>query len=417
MRFAARVAVLAALSVLQACTTSPAPRVATPTTAAAPTEARAPVTILVSIDGFRPDYRDRGVTPNLNALADAGISASMRPSFPSITFPNHWTLVTGVRPDRSGIVGNRMEDPAKPGVTFTMQTDDPFWWIESEPLWVTAERAGIRTATMFWPGANVDWKGIRPTDWQQFNGVVTDRQRVDAIIDWLRRPAETRPTFLTLYFDEVDHAGHEFGPSDSRTTEAVATVDKAIGRLRDGLAALGQPANLVIVADHGMAGISPDRLIRLYGMVPAADMRVVTDGPYAGIEPAPGKDTSVAAAVMKPNPHMQCWPKAQIPARLTYGKNPRVPSIICLADVGWMILGSPPKPDRPFKGGGAHGYDNNASDMRALFLASGPAIKPLGKIATFDNVDVAPLLRDLLGLPAGTGLDGDDAPFRAALGK
>jgi predicted AlkP superfamily pyrophosphatase or phosphodiesterase len=417
MRFAARVAVLAALSMLQACMASPAPRVATPTTTAVPAEARAPVTILVSIDGFRPDYRDRGVTPNLNALADAGISAAMRPSFPSITFPNHWTLVTGLRPDRSGIVGNRMEDKAKPGVTFTMQTDDPFWWTQSEPLWVTAERAGIRTATMFWPGANVDWKGTRPTDWQQFNGVVTDRQRVDAIIDWLRRPADTRPTFLTLYFDEVDHAGHEFGPADARTTEAVATVDKAIGRLRDGLAALGQPANLVIVADHGMAGISPDRLIKLYDMVPAADMRVVTDGPYAGIEPTLGKEASVLAAVTKPNSHMQCWPKAQIPARLAYGKNPRVPSIICLADVGWMILGSPPKPDRPFKGGGAHGYDNNAADMRALFLASGPAIKPLGKIDSFDNVDVAPLLRDLLGLPAGTGLDGDDAPFRAALAK
>ncbi len=417
MRLAVRVVVLAALSMLQACMAGPAPRVAGPATAAAPAEIRAPVTILVSIDGFRPDYLDRGVTPNLNALAAAGISASMRPSFPSITFPNHWTLVTGLRPDRSGIVGNRMEDPARPGTTFTMQTDDPFWWTESEPLWVTAERAGIRSATMFWPGSNVDWKGTRPTDWQQFNGVVTDRQRVDAIIDWLRRPADTRPAFLTLYFDEVDHAGHEFGPADARMTDAVATVDRAIGRLRDGLAALGQQANLVVVADHGMAAISPDRLIRLYDMVPAADMRVITDGPYAGIEPAPGKQASVAAALAKPVPHLQCWPRAQIPARLAYGRNPRVPAIICLADDGWMILGSPPKPDRPFKGGGAHGYDNDAPDMRALFLASGPAIKPLGKIATFDNVDVAPLLRDLLSLPAGTGLDGDDAPFRAALGK
>ena len=421
MRRIARL-LLAALTVIAApagAQTAAAPPVA-PTTAPAPdptAAARAPVTILVSIDGFRADYLTRGVTPNLSALAAGGISAAMRPSFPSVTFPNHWTLVTGLRPDRSGIVGNRMEDAAKPGVVFTMQTDDPFWWTESEPLWVTAERAGIRTATMFWPGSNVDWKGTRPTDWQQFNGAVNDRQRVDAIIDWLRRPADTRPAFLTLYFDEVDHAGHEFGPDDARTTEAVATVDAAIGRLRDGLAALGQPANLVIVADHGMAATSPDRVIRLYERLPATDARVVTDGPYAGIEPMPGKEAQVAAELARRTPHMRCWPREQVPARLAYGHNPRVPHIICLADTGWMILGTAPKPDKPFRGGGAHGFDNDAPEMRALFIANGPAITGRGTLPTFDNVDIAPLLRDLVGLPAGTGLDGDDAPFRTALGK
>lgn len=421
MRWTSRIVALAAAFALPACTTAQSVPVASPAAAApavsAPAERRAPVTILVSIDGFRADYLERGVTPNLVALAQSGISAAMRPSFPSITFPNHWTLVTGLRPDRSGIVGNKMEDPRKPGVVFTMATDDPFWWTESEPLWVTAERAGIRTATMFWPGSNVDWQGTRPTDWQQFNGAVSDRQRVDAIIDWLRRPADTRPQFLTLYFDEVDHAGHEFGPDHARTTEAVATVDKAIGRLRDGLAALGQPANLVIVADHGMAGLSADRVIPLYRSPAFADMHVVTDGPYAGVDPLPGKEAAVAAALLRPDPHMQCWRKAEIPARLAYGHNPRVPAFICLAQVGWWIQGMAPRPDRPFMLGGAHGYDNEAPEMRALFIATGPAIRPAGSIATFDNVDIAPLLRDLIGLPAGTGLDGDDAPFRAALAK
>jgi predicted AlkP superfamily pyrophosphatase or phosphodiesterase len=129
----------------------------------------------------------------------------------------------------------------------------------------------------------------------------------------------------------------------------------------------------------------------------------------------PGREARVAAVLLRPTPHMQCWRKADIPARLAYGRNRRVPAFICLAEPGWWIQATPPNPDKPIKDGGAHGYDNDAPQMRALFIATGPAIRPLGTIATFDNVDIAPLLRDLIGLPVGQGLDGDDAPFRAAL--
>jgi len=378
-------------------------------------EVRAPVTILVSIDGFRPDYMSRGVTPNLNALAAAGVSAAMRPSFPSVTFPNHWTIVTGLRPDRNGIVGNRMEDTRRPGEVFTMQTEDPFWWTEAEPIWITAEKAGIRTATMFWPGANISFADLRPSDWQQYGHEVNNRQRIDAVVDWLRRPAQTRPRFLTLYFDTVDSAGHSNGPDSPKTTEIVAEVDSAIGRLRSELAALGQPVTFVITADHGMAATSPDRVIRLDQLVDPASFRMVTGGTYAGIEPIPGKETVLAEALGKPQSHMNCWPRAQIPAALHYGKHPRVPSFICLADIGWLILDKAPPADRPLKAGGAHGYDPAAPDMAALFIASGPAIRRSTPIAGFDNVDVAPLLRTLLGLPAGSGLDGDDARFRPLL--
>jgi len=412
MRFSTRLLAALLAAGLQACVTQPAkaPQVAR----VAPQEKRAPVVILVSIDGFRADYLQRGVTPNLNQLAEAGISAAMRPSFPSITFPNHYTLVTGLRPDRNGIVGNRMEDPARPGEVFTMQSDQPYWWSQAEPIWVTAEKAGIRTATMFWPGSNVDLGGVRPRDWAQFAGAISDRQRVDGIIDWLRRPAETRPRFLTLYFDLVDHAGHEFGPDGAKTTAAVAEVDAAIGRLRVELVRLGQPATLVIVADHGMAATSPDRVIKLYGAVDPKLYRAITAGPYAGLEPQPGQEAALGAALARPVAHMQCWPKGAIPPALHYGANPRVPRFVCLAEPGWLILAKPPEPTRPLRAGGAHGYDPSAPEMAARFIASGPGIKPLGRLASFDNVSVAPLLRDLLGLPPAK-LDGDDAPFRAAL--
>jgi predicted AlkP superfamily pyrophosphatase or phosphodiesterase len=385
----------------------------------------APVTILVSIDGFRPDYLDRGVTPNLNALAAGGVSASMRPSFPSVTFPNHWTLVTGKVPDHTGIVGNRMEDPARPGEAFTMASDDPFWWNAAEPIWVTAEKAGVRTATMFWPGANVGWGGTivpdshgavagatRPEDWEQFNQAVTGAQRVDAVIDWMRRPAATRPRFVTLYFDTVDSAGHASGPQGAATTRAVADVDVQIGRLVQGLRDLNQPANLVIVADHGMAATDSARTIALDRVANPADYRLLESGPYATLFPVAGREAALEAALLKPQAHMTCWRKGNVPARLRYGTNPRIPPYVCLAEDGWLILKS--AATAPFHGG-AHGYDNRAPDMAALFIANGPAFVGGKRLASFDNTDVNPLLRDLIGLPAGTGLDGDDAPFRQVL--
>ncbi len=409
---------------------APVTQAAPPATGAAlpvpsPAAADAPVTILVSIDGFRPDYLARGVTPNLSALAAGGVSASMRPSFPSVTFPNHWTLVTGKVPDHHGIVGNSMEDPARPGETFTMASDDPFWWNEAEPIWVTAEKAGVRTATMFWPGANVGWGGTlipdshgairgatRPEDWQQFNQAVTGAQRVDAVIDWMRRPAAIRPRFVTLYFDTVDSAGHAHGPQSPEVTQAVADVDVQIGRLVAGLRALDQRANLVVVADHGMSATSSDRVIAIDTVADPADYRTLNSGPYMGLYPSAGHDAALAAALLKPHAHMQCWRKGAIPARLRYGTNVRVPPYICLAEPGWMIARTAPA--EAFHGG-AHGYDNRAPDMAALFIANGPAFAAGKRLASFDNTDINPLLRDLIGLPAGVGLDGDDAPFRQVL--
>ncbi|WP_333571186.1 alkaline phosphatase family protein [Sphingomonas sp.] len=418
MRWTTRIAAAALVAVLQACATPPA---YTPPPPAAAVEARVPVTILVSIDGFRADYLQRGVTPNLNRLAAAGISGPMRPSFPSKTFPNHWTLVTGKVPDHNGIVANRMEDPARPNEVFTMATDDPFWWNATPPIWVDAEQAGIRTATMFWPGANVAFGGeaggghgavkggTRPQDWQQFNQAVTGEQRVNAVLDWLRRPAGIRPRFLTLYFDAVDTAGHGFGPDDARTTAAAAEVDRQIGALVDGLSVLHQPANLVIVADHGMAATSSDRVVTLGEA--AALSHVVETGPYASLTPLPGNEAAVEKALLGRHPHMECWRKGAIPARLRYGTHPRIPAIFCLAETGWLILDKPP--EKPFAGGN-HGYDNQAPEMAALFVAAGPAFRH-GTVPAFDNVDITPLLRDVLGLPSKAGLDGDDAPFRGLL--
>jgi predicted AlkP superfamily pyrophosphatase or phosphodiesterase len=411
---------LAVLAALQTSTFLPAAA----QTVAVAAEARAPVTILVSIDGFRPDYLDRGVSPVLSRLAAEGASGPMRPSFPSKTYPNHWTLVTGLRPDRHGIVANKMEDSGRPGETFTMATEDPFWWNAAPPIWLDAERAGIRTATQFWPGSNVaiggrrenpkDWQtigGERPSDWAQFNQAISGEQRVNGILDWLRRPGAIRPRFVTLYFDVVDSAGHEFGPADERTFAAVAQVDKWMGQLVAGLAELGQPANLVIVSDHGMAPTQSSRVVALDRMVPLDDIRLFESGTYASLFPAPGKEAAVEKALLGKHAHMECWRRNEIPARFHYGANPRIPPILCLAEVGWLI--SDKAPSRRFSGGN-HGYDNFAPEMAALFIGHGPAFRP-ATLPAFDNVDVYPLLRDLLGLPMKAGVDGTDTVFKGTL--
>ncbi|KPH66536.1 ectonucleotide pyrophosphatase/phosphodiesterase [Novosphingobium sp. ST904] len=395
---------------------------ASPASARPAKDRRDPVVILVSIDGFRADYLDRGITPSLSKLAASGISAAMRPSFPSKTFPNHWALVTGKVPDHNGIIANSFEDPAHPGQKFTMSSDEPYWWDEAEPIWVTAEKAGIRTATMFWPGSNVAWGGTlvtepwkqitggtRPSDWQQFNQAASPVQRVNAVLDWLRRPAAIRPRLVTLYFDDVDTAGHRFGPDDPRTNAAIAEIDRDIGALVAGLRELGQRANLIVVADHGMASVSSERTIPLDAVADPALYKLGEAGPFAALAPTPGNEAALAAALLKAHDHMQCWRKQDIPARLRYGTNPRIAPFFCLAETGWQISAKLPAKAST---GGTHGYDNAAPEMAALFIASGPDFAKRGKLAPFDNVDVAPLLRDLLKLPQASDGDGNDAPFR-----
>ncbi|WBH17174.1 alkaline phosphatase family protein [Sphingomonas radiodurans] len=422
---------LAILAAVAGCAYPGTPPALPPANAPAPlaspvaSAAKVPVTIMVSIDGFHPDYLDRGITPNLSRLAAEGVTGPMLPSFPTKTYPNHWTLVTGLRPDRHDITANTIEDPARPGEIFTMATDDPAWWNAAAPVWVTAEKAGIRTASMFWPGSVVGWGGVRssdwpytviggtrPTDWQAYTQQMPDTNRVRVVLDWMRRPAATRPRLVLTYFDIVDTYGHQYGPVSPQVNTAIADVDRAIGELVAGLAAQAQPANLIIVSDHGMAATSSDRVIALDQLMPATDARIVEAGPYATFAPLPGRDAAVAATLLKPHPHLTCWRKSEIPARFHYGRSPRVPPFLCLAKDGWVTAKT--SPTKPFSRG-EHGYDNAAPEMRALFIASGPAFASGRRVEQFDNVSVAPLLRTLLDLPADPTLDGTDSPFRSVM--
>jgi len=377
----------------------------------------APLTILISIDGFRADYLQRGKTPVLALMAKDGVSAAMRPSFPSITFPNHYTLVTGLRPDEHGIVDNTMEDAARPGVVFRLNlpdvVHDPIWWDQAEPLWVTAEKQGVRTATMFWPGSDAPIHGVQPHDWRLFDKTVPSVARTEQVLKWLDRPAAERPRFVTLYFNAVDSAGHLYGPESDQVDQALAETDAAVGLLLRGLSARGllDTTDLVVVADHGMAATSQERVIYLGELMPAADFHAVSQGAESGIRPTPGHEEEVAKALLAPHQHMTCWRKADIPARLHFGKNPRVPPFYCLAQDGWLVEAAHTAYPTPK---GEHGYDPADPKMAALFIAHGPAFRHGVTLKSFDNVDVYPLLAALVGVKPRPN-DGNLADLAPAL--
>lgn len=375
----------------------------------------APITILVSMDGFRADYMSRGITPNLTALARAGATApdGMRPSFPSLTFPNHYALVTGLRPDRNGIVDNVMQDERKPGQTFGMgkpeMVTDAFWWNEAEPIWVTAQKQGVRSATMFWPGSEAEIHGVWPDYSKPYDKSFLAPDRVKQVLAWLDLPASKRPRLLTLYFDLVDTQGHGFGPDSPEVNAAVASTDAAIGQLVAGLKARGlfRRTNLVIVADHGMAQTSPDRLLFLDDLFDVERLGQVTGGAMAEMNPA---DPEAMAAVLGKHPHLECWKKADVPERFHFGRNPRVPAVVCLAETGWYITTRARNAQRPMKKiGGAHGYDPYDPRMAAVFIAEGPGVRKGATVASFDNVDIYPLVAKLAGVKPLPG-DGEIPP-------
>jgi predicted AlkP superfamily pyrophosphatase or phosphodiesterase len=396
--------VLAWLLLAAGCASTPAPP---------PAGARVDPVVLISIDGFRPDYLDRGATPTLNALAAAGVRAqAMKPAFPSLTFPNHYTLVTGLYPDRHGIVNNRMTDPLS-GARFVYNdpqtTRDPAWW-GGEPIWVGAEKHGLRAATVFWPGSDVAIAGTRPSRWLPFDGKMTPDARVDRLLAWMDLPAAQRATFYTLYFEQVDHAAHDDGPDSAAVGAALREVDAALARLVGGLRRRGLDGrvNLVIVSDHGGTATAPERVIHLEDLIGDDLAETVTLGILAGVNPRPGKTAEAEARLLRTHAHMQCRRKGEMPARLHYGTNARIPALLCLADDGWIITTRDYLAKRKRFPGGDHGYDNDDPNMRALFVANGPAFRRGLVVPEFDNVDVYPLLAHLLGIPPRPN-DGDFA--------
>ena len=404
---------LVAVLVLAGCRTAAPPAVA-------PGAEPVPL-VLVSFDGFRPDYRARAATPGLDRMAAEGVHAErMTPVFPSLTFPNHYSLVTGLYPEHHGIVANTMVDPILGNFSLGNRdaVTDARWW-GGEPLWATAQRQGARAATMFWPGSEAAIGGVRPADWKVYDGDMPYAARVDTALAWLARPEATRPRLVTLYFEGVDHVGHEDGPDAPEIGPAVMQADSALVRLQDGLRRLGRVANIVVVSDHGMAALSPDRVVYLDDAAPryAAQTERTLWGATTMVYPKPGTLDSLETA-LSTLPHVQVYRRDRpaaaggVPARFHFDEGARIAPLVLIADVGWTLStrGNTRGPR-----GGTHGYDNTAPEMQAILFATGPAFKTGGvTVPSFRTVDVYDMLCAALGITPAPN-DGDAAAGRALL--
>ncbi len=359
--------------------------------------------ILLSIDGFRWDYMDKVDTPHLDRLATQGVLASsLKPVFPTKTFPNHYTIVTGLYPDHHGIVSNNMVDPEMEerfSLGNRAAVGDGAWW-GGEPIWVTVEKQGQKAGTFFWPGSEADIQGIRPSYWKDYDGGIPDDERVDTVLDWFSLPPDERPTFLTLYFSGVDQAGHRFGPDAQETQDAISRVDATVGRLISGLESkqmLGR-VNLILVSDHGMAPMTRERVIFLDDYIDLNEVDVVDMNPMLGLIPKNGTVQDLFDALDKAHPALTVYLKANMPAHLHYGTHRRVPPLVGLANEGWAI-GTRSNFERSKSyTGGLHGYAPNVASMHGLFIAHGPAFKSGAQVASIHNLDIYELMTHLLDL-------------------
>ncbi|HUQ87715.1 MAG TPA: alkaline phosphatase family protein [Vicinamibacterales bacterium] len=381
------------------------------------------ILVLISIDGFRWDYLDKFRPPTLVRLAAEGVRAdALIPEFPSKTFPNHYTIVTGLRLAHHGIISNNMRDRDIPGQFSLSNRDvqkDPRWW-GGEPIWNTAEMQGRKAAAMFWPGSEVVIGGRQASYWATFDNEMPNSERVTRVLGWLKLPEAERPSFLTLYFSDVDNAGHSRGPDSKEVKDAVMSVDKEIGSLVSGVKAAGldDRVHYLVVSDHGMAAVSTDRLIVLDDYIDVDEMDVVDWTPLLALSPKDGDIEKLYAALKGKHPALDVYRSGEIPAEYRLAGHPRLPPIVGIAKEGWYITSRSSvrrwgEPNR-HPPGGEHGYDARARSMQGLFIANGPRIRRGLTVRPFENIHVYDFMCAVLGLQPAKN-DGDPAVTRDML--
>jgi predicted AlkP superfamily pyrophosphatase or phosphodiesterase len=365
-------------------------------------------TVVVSLDGFRWDYPEIYNTPTLDRMAMEGVKAErMIPSFPTKTFPNHYTLATGLYPDNHGIINNSFYAEELGGIyrmgDRDMVTDPDAYF--GEPVWVTAEKQGVRAASYFWVGSEAPVGGTHPSIWKKYDGSVPYSERIGEVVAWLSLPPSRRPGLVLLYFDEPDASGHEFGPVHPSTGVVVARLDSLLGVLRNEISDLphGDRVNLIVLSDHGMGEVSPSRYTNLMDYIRDDQMvRIVGGNPVYLVDATDGLEEEIMAS-LETAPGVSAWLREEIPGHFHYGNSLRFPDILVTADSLWSIGTSD---DASRYHGGAHGYDQSFSQMHAIFYAEGPAFKQGYVHPIFPNVDVYTIICRSLGL-RGADTDGD----------
>lgn len=365
-----------------------------------------PFVVLVSIDGFRYDYVEKYDLPNLKRIAQEGVAAEgVLPVFPSKTFPNHYSIVTGLYPSNHGLVSNTFYDPDKEAtyrISDREKVADGSWY-GGTPLWVLAEQQGMKAASYFWVGSEAAIQGTRPSYYFPYDGRVPHANRVNQVINWLKLSKEKRPHFITLYFSVIDSRGHAFGPDSKEVEEALKDMDETIADLDARIEALDMPVNLIITSDHGMTRINQQNPIRLDNLVDLSKFIYASAGTFYMLYSDNQADIDEAyQQLIAEADHYDVYKKEDIPEYLKFSGNKRIGDLLVMASPPYVITHGPELPASP----GTHGYDAQLlKDMHTIFYAKGSAFKAGMSIPTFENIHIYPMIAHILGLKY-EGIDG-----------
>ena len=353
-------------------------------------------TVVVSLDGFRWDYPSMYSTPMLDYMAEHGVESGLIPSFPSKTFPNHYTLATGLYPDHHGIIANSFYDTETKehfSLKNTEQKMNPKYY-GGEPIWITAKKQGLKTAVFYWPGSDVNIQGMYPDVYYEYDKKprLTFKERMDGVLEQLRKSENERPELIMAYMNEPDKSGHKYGPHSVQTRQAVMKVDSLIKYLYEGIQFLGlaNDVNLIVLSDHGMTWVYETHVVDVTKYLEKNWFESVEGNTPANIYAKKGCAKKILKALQNVD-HVRVWMKEDVPEYLHYGNNSRVGDVVVMPDVGYVIY------DDKIEAGGTHGYDPNLQDMHAIFRAVGPDVYHL-QTPHFPNVNIYSLICKLLGI-------------------
>lgn len=359
-------------------------------------------TLLISFDGFRYDYLNKVDTPHFDSLAANGVQAEgLIPVFPSKTFPNHYSIATGLFPENTGLVGNTMYDP-KWDEWYRIRDREAVEagkWYGGEPIWNTLEKQDLRTGTMFWVGSEADIQGMHPTYWKTYDGDMPGEARIDSVVKWMSYPDAKAVDFATLYFSDVDTKGHRYGTESDSLNDAIRRADKLIGYLKQQMQekSLWANTNIVVVSDHGMIDLSAEKLIKLDEIIDIDNTKRVIWGPMTMIQPKEGVKDQVYENLKAADKHYRVFKKEELPERYHLKDHRRVEDIVMVADLGYTIIDK--DNEQEFIESlprATHGYDSNRKAMQGLFIARGPAFKKDVTVDSFKNVHVYELINHLM---------------------
>ncbi len=370
-------------------------------------EKEEPIVVLVSIDGFGHDYAEKYEAKTLLAIANEGIQASsLTPCYPSKTFPNHYSIATGMYPENHGIVDSYFYDPGIDDYYISSQgrkvRDEK--WYGGNPLWVLAGQQGLKTATYFWIGSEAEINGDRPTYYKNYDPKITGDEIVTQVIEWLELPKEVRPQFVSAYFSLVDNAGHDYGVDSPELKDAVLQMDKYIGRLQNKITQLDISVNLIIVSDHGMINVDLENPIYYEEIANLENINYIPRDSHLMIYDTDSTVISMMydAFLSKEKGRYITYKKKNIPSAYHFQNNDRIGDLLLVANPPYIF-----SREGKTNGKGSHGYDPSHKDMHGIFYAVGPNIKAKLKIDPFENIHIYPMIANLLDLDYdSTSIDG-----------